>query len=208
MSDKILSQVNNYYSEKIIKNGPTPQGVDWNSIESQELRFEILSEIIVEKEKFSVLDFGCGFGSMYEYYNKLNYHDFQYIGFDISESMIREANKKYQSNENLMWITEIPENLEVDYVIASGIFNVKQDIESEKWLEYVLQTLTSMNKIAKKGFSFNILTKYSDKEFMKEYLFYADPLLIFDYCKKNFSKYVTLKHDYPLYEFSITVKKY
>ena len=68
MNDRILKEVNNYYSQKIIKNGATPQGVDWNSIESQELRFEVLSKVITDVANFSVLDYGCGFGSMYDYF--------------------------------------------------------------------------------------------------------------------------------------------
>jgi len=64
-----------------------------------------------------------------------------------------------------------------------------------------------MNKKSIKGFAFNMLTKYSDREYMKEYLYYADPLFIFDYCKRNFSKKVALIHDYELYEFTILVRK-
>ena len=52
-----------------------------------------------------------------------------------------------------------------------------------------------------------MLTKYSDKEYMRDNLYYADPLFIFDYCKRNFSKQVALLHDYGLYEFTILVKK-
>ena len=50
-------------------------------------------------------------------------------------------------------------------------------------------------------------THYSDVEYLKDYLHYADSLFIFDHCKKKFTKYVVLKHDYPLYEFSISIKK-
>ena len=42
---------------------------------------------------------------------------------------------------------------------------------------------------------------------MKNNLYYADLLLIFDWCKNNISKYVSLLHNYPLYEFTILVKK-
>ncbi len=58
-----------------------------------------------------------------------------------------------------------------------------------------------------KAFLFNMLTKYSEKEYMRDNLYYADPLFIFDYCKRNFSKQVALLHDYGLYEFTILVKK-
>ena len=38
-------------------------------------------------------------------------------------------------------------------------------------------------------------------------LFYADPLHLFDRCKRTYSRFVTLLHDYPLYEFTIIVRR-
>lgn len=206
MSDKILNQINNYYSDKIIRNGATPQGVDWNSIESQELRFNILSKIIAEKENFSILDYGCGFGSMYDYY-KGKYNGFKYMGFDISDEMISQAKSRNKNDTNAEWFRELPRDIKTDYVIASGIFNVKLENSQEEWLNYILKMLNEINQIATHGFSFNILTKYSDREFMKESLYYADPLFLFDYCKIHFSKNIALLHDYNLYEFTILVRK-
>lgn len=206
MSNKIINQVNRYYSKKIIENGATPQGVDWNSTESQELRFEVLSTVISDKENFSVLDYGCGFGSMYDYFKK-KYSQFYFTGLDISEEMIKEALKRNANDKNSAWVTALSTNTFFDYVIASGIFNVKLDNSNEEWKNYITETINKLNAHAKQGFSFNVLTKYSDKEFMKDYLYYADPLFLFDYCKTNFSKNVALLHDYNLYEFTIIVRK-
>lgn len=64
-----------------------------------------------------------------------------------------------------------------------------------------------MNEKSTLGFAFNALTKYSDPEFMKEELYYTDPLFMFDYCKTNFSKNVALLHDYRQYDFTILVRK-
>jgi hypothetical protein len=94
-----------------------------------------------------------------------------------------------------------------DFVIASGIFNVKQQASDSEWNTYILETLHHMNSFSLTGFAFNVLSAYSDKEYMRNDLYYADPLSLFDYCKRNFSKYVALLHDYPLYEFTILVKK-
>ena len=91
--------------------------------------------------------------------------------------------------------------------VSSGIFNVKLNNTNTEWLKYCLETMHIINDLTIKGFSFNMLTKYSESNFMKDNLYYADPLYIFDYCKNNFSKYVALKHDYPLYEFTIIVRK-
>lgn len=204
MSDnKIINQVNDYYSQKIITHGATPQGVDWNSAESQNLRFKQLLKLIDTRTPFSLLDYGCGFGSLLEFIKQEKYNC-DYSGFDVSLQMIAEA-KKIHPYVN--WLTQKEELKVYDFTIASGIFNVRLDNSNENWLHYILETLNEMNRISKKGFSFNVLTTYSDKEFMKDYLYYADPGILFDYCKINFSKYVSLLHDYPLYEFTILVKK-
>jgi hypothetical protein len=64
-----------------------------------------------------------------------------------------------------------------------------------------------MDEISTRGFSFNVLTSYSDEDKKRDYLYYADPLFLFDYCKRHFSRKVALLHDYPIYEFSILVRK-
>ena len=62
-------------------------------------------------------------------------------------------------------------------------------------------------KKVKKGFSFNCLAIYSDENYKKNYLYYADPCFLFDYCKRNFSKNIALLYDYFLYEFTTLVRK-
>ncbi len=205
--NEILNSVKKYYTEKILKHGATPAGVDWNSQVSQELRFEQLLKVIQnDKTTFSILDYGCGYGSMYEFL-KINFDTFEYLGFDISPEMIKNAAALYPSIKKIIWQTSLNDSNEKDYVISSGIFNVRQEISDKDWQNYIIETLHRFDKFSKKGFSFNALTKYSDAEFMKEYLYYADPLFLFDYCKKHFSKYVCLIHDYKLYEFTIIVRK-
>ncbi len=205
MTNKIINEVNKYYTEKVITHGATPQGVDWNGIESQENRFEQLLKITnKEQMPFTLLDFGCGFGSLLNYIEKTNLQ-LDYIGYDISEEMLKHAIVQYPNKGR--WLNSIPNDLKVDYVVASGLFNVKLDQTLVDWEEYIITTLNLMNQIAVKGFSFNILTSYSDAEYMKEYLYYASPEFYFKHCKLNYSKQVSLLHDYQLYEFTILVKK-
>ncbi len=202
--DKIGREVKAYYDDKINTFGTTPQGVDWNSIESQELRFEILSRVINENKHFSILDYGCGFGSMFNYFEE-KFEKFDYTGFDLSDKMIEAANDKI-SKQNAVFTTQLPSQ-PFDYVIASGIFNIKLDNTPENWQNYIEKTLHEIDKLANKGFSFNILTSYSDSEYMKDYLYYANPSYLFDFCKRHFSRNVALLHDYNLYEFTIIVRK-
>jgi len=204
LNKNILDQVNEYYTDKVVKNGTTPQGVDWNGIESQNLRFQILSRVI-EQPNFTILDYGCGFGSLQQYLKQQYDNSFSYYGFDISPEMIEKARSFNLSNS--FFSTEITDFFPCDYVIASGIFNVRLKNDEANWKTYILEVLHKMNDLAIKGFSFNMLTSYSDALYMKEYLYYAEPEFFFKYCKKNFSRHVALLHDSPLYEFSIIVKK-
>ncbi len=204
MSSNIERDVEQYYSEKVKTYGATSQGVDWNGKESHFLRFEQLTKLI-GAETFSLLDYGCGFGSLVEFLNNKEY-DYSYTGFDISDEMIKKGKELY-SQKNISFFSN-PESLSsYDYVIANGIFNVKLKADEEEWKKYILDTILKMNQLAKKGMSFNILTSYSDEEYKKDYLHYADPLEIFDFCKKNISKNVALLHDYELYEFTIIIRK-
>ena len=65
--DNIQSEVRNYYDQKILSFGATPQGVDWNGEESQNIRFSQLIKLFEDENSFTVLDLGCGYGSFYEF---------------------------------------------------------------------------------------------------------------------------------------------
>lgn len=203
---KILNKVDKYYSEKVSLFGATSKGVDWNGEESQYLRFAQLSLLFLGEKNPTILDYGCGYGAFTAYVNSNDISYKNYLGFDISEKMIKEATNLYESKKN-KFTTKVADLSMQDYVIASGIFNVKLDIHENNWYKYICNTLEEIDKLSRKGFSFNLLTSYSDKEFMRDYLYYADPLKLFHFCKVNFSKRVTLLHDYPLYEFTIIVRK-
>jgi hypothetical protein len=94
-----------------------------------------------------------------------------------------------------------------DYAVASGVFNVKQGAAEDAWQAYVWETIDHLAALATRGFAFNALSLYSDADKRRPDLFYADPLDCFDRCKRSYSRYVTLLHDYPLYEFTILVRR-
>lgn len=206
MKDRILNEVRNYYSEKVLAHGTTPRGVDWNSKESQILRFDQLTKIFRKEDVFSVLDFGAGYGALYEYLKTADHGKFKYTGYDISREMTDKGSELF-GEDNLTWINELSNVKKHDYVIASGIFNVKMKNGKEDWLKYTYQTLDEINNLAEHGFSFNMLTSYSDQEYMQDYLYYAIPESIFAHCKTKYSPQVALLHDYGLFEFTILVRK-
>lgn len=204
-SEKIKEKVAEYYTRKVQEWGPTPQGVDWNSRESHEIRIEQLLKICDRSGFFSLNDLGCGYGALYGYMIERKY-DFEYHGYDLSEAMIEKAHTSYKNADNCHF-TQSDVLEEADYTTACGLFNVKMDVDPKNWEEYVLEVLEKIDRASRRGFAFNIQTRYSDPEHMKDHLYYADPCFYFDFCKNKFSKHVALLHDYPLYEFSILVRK-
>jgi SAM-dependent methyltransferase len=208
MSENVIEKVAAYYTDRLKSYGATPAGVDWNSEASQVLRFEQITRLIPPcLPDFSIVDYGSGYGALYEFLANKYGDQFKYFGFDVSDEMVNVARKKYASNANFFVTSALDQIPKSDFLVSSGIFNVKFDFGVSDWESYVISTIDYFNSITVMGFSFNMLTKYSDKEYMRENLYYPDPSFYFDYCKTHFSKYVALLHDYPLYEFTLIVKK-
>ena len=210
MDDKttdLLTEVSTYYSEKIAQFGATPLGVDWNSEASQLKRFEQLCMIInTHKKTMSFNDLGCGYGALFAYLES-KYSSFSYLGVDISSKMIRVAKNCYGEFHNCRFISSSKPDQVADYGIASGIFNVRLGKNDADWSQYLKSTLDLLHETSQDGFAFNCLTSYSDKEKMRDYLYYANPCELFDLCKRRYSRQVALLHDYGLYEFTILVRK-
>ncbi len=204
---EIITEVAEYYSAKLAEHGRTPRGVDWNGEESQRLRFSQLTKVINETSGFSLNDIGCGYGALYDYLQE-RYCDFIYRGCDVSFDMIRAAGERWADSSGVFFaVAAEPANF-ADYGIASGIFNVRLGYSDAEWLEYMTEIIGIMDKTSRRGFAFNCLTSYSDADKKKDYLYYADPCAMFDFCKKHYSRQVALLHDYGLYEFTILVRKH
>lgn len=201
-----LDNVKKYFSDKLKAHGPTHLGVDYNSTESQEARFFQLIKVIDASAKYSLLDFGSGYGGMYDYLVRLG-HRLHYVGYDIADPMILKGRELHPDNPDCWFTSDLQEVPMVDYAVVSGTFNMKLEADFEAWTEIVLEALQQMNRCASKGLAFNMLTKYSDADRMRPDLYYGDPCFFFDYCKRNFSRNVALLHDYNLYDFTILVRK-
>ena len=202
----LLTEVADYYSEKLALHGETPKGVDWNGEDNQTLRFEQLCKLINGKLQFSINDLGCGYGALNDFLGS-RFSGFTYSGIDVSENMVRSAQQRYQGVDNARFILSSEPDGVADYGVASGIFNVRLGRSDAEWQEYVEATLDILDRTSRIGFSFNCLTSYSDAEKMRDYLYYAAPCALFDLCKRRYSRNVALLHDYGLYEFTILVRK-
>jgi SAM-dependent methyltransferase len=202
--DHLQEQITRYYTAKVEEHGPTARGVDWNSPESQGLRFSQLLKI-VDTTPCSVLDYGCGYGALADYLGGLGIAA-EYRGFDAAKAMIDSAIAAHPDRPASAFIVDPQELSQSDYVVASGIFNVRLSFPDEEWQQYMVSTVERLASLSRRGFSFNALSLYSDPEKRRPDLHYADPLWWFDHCKRHITSSVALLHDYPLYEFTLLVR--
>ena len=202
-------EIESYYHDKLSEFGTGAQGVGWKNETVQYKRFDQLCRIIQDTNGFSLNDLGCGTGELLLYLQKHVYDDFTYYGYDVLENMIGLASERFRGIPRAAFKHLPPDEIPgtADYTLASGIFNLKYAETENSWVKYITNTLDRMDKVSTLGFSFNMLTSYSDKHLMEDHLYYGDPLYFFDHCKKNYSKNVALLHDYNEYDFTILVRK-
>ena len=211
-SEAILQTVGRYYTERLQQFGATAQGVDWNSAASQVLRFDRLLQIVDAPPpgaallEASLLDVGCGYGALLDTRRERG-SPLHYRGFDVSAEMIAAAQARHAGDGHCAFTTDPAALRPATYAVASGIFNVKLHHPVAEWREYVLALLASLDAASARGFAFNMLSTYSDLARRRDTLYYADPSEMFDLCKRRYSARVALLHDYPLYEFTVLVRK-
>ncbi len=204
----MVDDLKTYYSNLLDQHGRSPKATQHVSTVDQYKRFKILCQNVSPKS--SVIDLGCGLGDMLVYLRDEGLKG-SYLGADFVEGFIDKNNDFFSSEHDASFIhfdilsDVLPSNY--DHVILSGVFNnIMEDNH------YFMKTcLKKMFAAANKEISFNMMSTYVD--YQADDLFYFDPLKIFDFCKKELSPLVMLKHDYALgeknypYEFSIFVQK-
>jgi SAM-dependent methyltransferase len=204
----IQTKITEYYDVNLSQHGLTARGVGWKNDFAQQERFEQLAKILQQPD-CSINDLGCGTGAFYDFLLSMGYTSIAYTGYDISEKMIDYAKELHKDHPGASFrhISSAEEIETADYTFASGIFNLKYDSAENEWLEYICRTLDHIHAASIKGFAFNMLTKYSDEEKKNAELYYCDPLFIFDYCVRRYSRKVALLHDYEQYDFTVLIRK-
>ena len=152
----------------------------------------------------AVNELGCGYGALFKFLLDAGFRVTCFTGYDISVAML-EAARRFLEDERVELIHAESVTREADYSFASGIFNVKFDTSETAWRAHVERTLHNLNDRSKKGFAFNLLSNYVD--YREDHLFYGDPCYYFDFCKRHFSKKVSLLHDYDLWEWTMIIDK-
>jgi SAM-dependent methyltransferase len=202
-----LAGVEALYTANLAQHGTSSASVGWPDPDAQRLRFDKLAYVIAADPpaaEITVNDWGCGYGAMFRYLDERR--DIAlggYTGYDLSAEMLAAA-RAFVDDPRATWIQGSEVSATADYSFVSGTFNVRMEAGEAAWQSYVEDTLRLLAQRSRRGFAFNLLTSYVD--WRKDDLFYGDPAHFFRFCTENLSRYVTLLHDYPLYEWTIAVR--
>ncbi|NTW34228.1 MAG: TIR domain-containing protein [Bacteroidetes bacterium] len=161
----------------------------WGSAQSQKLRFKAILDSL-NYVNGSILDIGCGLGDFVDYL-QLNNLLHKYEGWDFNPRLIEYAGKFHPNIPFKVLNQDHLPNLEYDYIIASGIFQYKDD----KNPKYYLDICRELYARAKIGISVNFLSSYRDKQQMSEGELYLDPSEVINELRK-ISGYWNIDHSY------------
>ncbi len=187
-----MSRIDNeeFYSAAIKKHGNSSRGVHWNSVHSQEKRFEVLLSCI-DDDAFSVVDAGCGFGDLHGYLLKKKISFSHYVGLDLSPSMVTIAKEKTGCE---VWECDICRDIlpQADYYICSGAMNILSRFDTYLFIRNCYESCT-------KGFAFNLLMGKDDSLVYNH--FYPEELqsLFDELGARAIVKKGYLKHDFTVF---------
>ena len=205
MSEALKRAVVAHYDEKLKLHGPTARGMDWKDAASQRLRFEVLCGI-ADLDGRSVHDLGAGAGHLLDFLIERGIRA-DYSGSDLSKAMVEAARIRhpgvpFQELDVLAGAPDCP-TASYDAVVCSGLFHVKLDHTDAEWWGFVAAVVRRMFAMCRLGIAFNLMSDRVD--FRSPSLYYANPGEVVDFCCRELSRYVVLRHDYPLYEQTIYV---
>ncbi|MBN2057872.1 MAG: class I SAM-dependent methyltransferase [Candidatus Saganbacteria bacterium] len=206
-----------YFEGLLAKHGENFLALDWNSNESQKLRYQVFREIFIYAQKaanISVLDVGCGFGDLYGFFKSekmLGRQKIRYTGYDISEKLLEVARKKYpEARFELKDILEDRHVPKFDYILASGIFNIRTT-DSGSHIEFVKAMLLRMSDLAKHGVAANFLSEGAlpisvPEDVNSGRYYYFKPEEIMSFCRFISSRFI-IRHDYHPGDFTVYLLK-
>jgi SAM-dependent methyltransferase len=187
------------YEGRYARLGHDIRTLGWNGRDDQELRFKVLCDI-ADLSGASVCDIGCGFGDLIDYL-RVHFGTFGYTGIDLSPSLVGKA-QQIHPDYDLRCVDILREGFieRSDYFLLSGALNFRVE-DNWKLTTDILRLLFSL---ANKGVAANFLSTYVNFQRLDNY--HHDPEQVFAF-GRSLTKWVALRHDYPLWEFTIYLYK-
>ena len=195
-SDNDRRRLIDRYDRRLADLGPVPEALGWTR-NRHVLRYAmLLAPWHLTNE--SVLDFGCGFGDMYDYCRR-ELPQVRYTGVDVNPSLVAAGRERYpEADLRALDVFAAPVEEHWDVIVASGVFNLKLD---DNWA-FIAASFEWFASHAGRGFAANFLSNRVDYELEDTY--HADPARVLDLAYRD-SNRVRLRNDYMPFEFTVDI---
>jgi SAM-dependent methyltransferase len=194
-----------HYEERLASHGPTAQGMDWKDEASQRLRFAVLCEVTALAGK-TVCDVGCGVGHLYDHLQAAGTVT-SYRGIDLSSQMIDAARRRLPAVPfECRDVLRDDATGMADVVLSSGVFHVKLEHDDAAWWDFVTAMLRRLWGMSREALAFNLMS--DEVDFRSPVLFYAKAADVLAFCRRELSRWMVLRHDYPLHEYTVYVYRH
>lgn len=203
----LRAEIERYYSHKLQIHGPTPRGVDWSCLPTQEMRFVQLLKLCDFSAPFTLNDIGCGYGALLSFLGKKHRASgVDYLGIDLSPAMIEAATHGWRRQRRGKFAVGHAVPRTADYCVASGIFNVKQSQPKRAWEEFIEHTIEDMHSRSRIGFAMNFLDSRYVVDHVPE-LYSTTPGWWSKKCRDSFDVQVEVLSSYGMHEFTLLVRR-
>ena len=193
-----------HYEQQLARHGATARGMDWKDARSQRLRFEILAGV-GDLDGRTLCDVGAGAGHLADYLGETG-RRVEYCGIDLSPRMVAAARARLPDTRfECHDILGRPLGERWDFVVCSGLFHVKLDADVARWRGFVEATLRAMYRMCRVGIAFNLMG--NDVDYRVSQLYYTEAADTLAFCREALGGTVTLRDDYPLYEYTVYVHR-
>lgn len=184
------------YDQRLAAEGPTRAALAVGPASRHDLRFATLCEVGI-RDGDSVLDVGCGLGDFRTYLQCCGL-SVQYTGLDLNPQLVAHAAHRHPDAQFLV-ADAVEDALPMhDWVVSSTAFNLR--LSSVDNTALVHRVLSRAFGAARKGVAIDFLSQFA--EFQHPDAYHYDPMQLFAFAK-TLTKRVTLRHDYPLFEFML-----
>lgn len=199
MEPRERSSLIKLYADRVAEMGYDVRSLGWKSQDEQILRFQILADIGILPTD-SICDVGCGFGDLLPYLTG-RFGRVGYLGVDICDDLLKVARQRHADTRFLLAdVLDDAYSERADWYLLSGALSYKLADN----LRFTERMLLRMLSLADKGVAANFLSTYVNYQNPRNY--HHDPADVLAIAKRLTPK-VTVRHDYPLWEFTVYLYK-
>lgn len=201
-------QIVTYCEGFLDRYGDSHLGVGWTKKkEYADLRYRVMLDALRPhwQRPLEILDFGCGLAHLKNYMEDTGIEGLTYTGLDLSDKFLAASRAKFPETTFLQVDLMQPGAAipEYDFIFLNGIFNSRGTNSDAEMTDYMQTLLRNVWKFTRKGFAFNLMSKYLDWE--RDDLFHMpfDPVAAF--LDREISRHFVVRHDYGLFEYTVYV---